>query len=73
MVKTPSAKASKFAGPPFYICPECDAGFQCATPDDARRVRLHQILHVTDRKVRWQLLDEWRTRQALLAGSVVVD
>ena len=70
--KTSNSKAPKFGGWPLYVCPECEGLLQCATPEGKLRIRLHQILHVTDRKERWQLLDEWRSEQAQLAGSIVV-
>ena len=69
---TSNPRAPKFCGWPLYVCPECEGLFDCATPEGALRIRLHQILHVTDRKERWQLLDEWRSEQAQLAGSIVV-
>jgi len=69
---TSNSKAPKFGGWPLYVCPECEGLFQCVTTEGELRVRLHQILHVTERKERWQLLGEWRSRQAQLAGSVVV-
>jgi hypothetical protein len=69
---TSNPKAPKFGVWPLYVCPECEGLFDCATPDGELRIRLHKILHVTDRKERWHLLDEWRSEQAQLAGSIVV-
>jgi hypothetical protein len=73
MEVTAKAKAPKVGGSPFYVCPECDGVLQCATLEGERRVRLHQILHVPDGKVRWQMQIEWRSEQAQTFGSVPVE
>lgn len=73
MDATSKSQAPKFGGSPFYVCPECDGVLQCATLEGERRVRLHQILHITDRSVRWQMQSEWRSEQARFSGSLAVE
>jgi hypothetical protein len=72
MDATSMPTAPKFGGSPFFVCPECDSVLQCATLEGERRVRLHQILHVTDRSVRWQMQTEWRSEHAQSCGSLPV-